>query len=395
MATFDEPLFDADNHYYEALDAFTRHAQRDNPAKAVRWVVTDEGKHRLLVGDRLYRFIANPTFDPVARPGALTELFRRLHAGRPAGDAFAELDPIHVEYRDRDARLARMDEQGVERCFLLPTLGLTVEHLMKDDVEMTYDNLHAFNRWLEEDWGFAYQDRIYAPPLLSLLDVGRAVQELEWVLGRGARVIHIRPGPVYGGRSPADPAFDPFWSRVEDAGLLVAFHAAEAGYNELLSVHWGEPANPPSHLQSAFQWATCFGDRPVVDTMAALVLHNLFGRFPGIRVASIEMGSIWVPYLLEWLDKAAGLGRRMTPIGGPLPDKPSDVFRHHVFISPFPEEDIAGLAELIGADHVLLGSDWPHAEGLREPREYLDEIEGLNDAQVRLIARENALGLVS
>jgi len=74
---------------------------------------------------------------------------------------------------------------------------------------------------------------------------------------------------------------------------VVAFHIGESGYNELFSTAWGERANPPSHEQSAFQWASFYGDRPIMDTVAALTLHNLFGRFPNVRIASIENGSLW------------------------------------------------------------------------------------------------------
>ena len=126
--------------------------------------------------------------------------------------------PMRPEYRDRDRRLALMDAQGVEAALLLPSLGVTLEHFMKEDVEQTCANLRAFNRWLDEDWGFAYRGRIFAVPLLSLLDLDWAIAELEWLLARGARAVHLRPGPQ-AGRSPADLAFDPFWARIDEAGV--------------------------------------------------------------------------------------------------------------------------------------------------------------------------------
>jgi hypothetical protein len=68
-------FFDCDNHYYEALDAFTRHIDPQYKKRAIQWAQLD-GRHRLLVGGRENRFIPNPTFDPVGRPGALDEYFR-------------------------------------------------------------------------------------------------------------------------------------------------------------------------------------------------------------------------------------------------------------------------------------------------------------------------------
>ena len=116
---------------------------------------------------------------------------------------------------------------------LFPTLAVCVEHFMKENPERTYLNVRAFNRWLDEDWGFGTGGRIYGVPLMSLLDVDAAVAELEWVLDRGARFIHLRPGPQ-GGHNPADPIFDPFWERVNEAAHNVAFHISESGYNEFL-----------------------------------------------------------------------------------------------------------------------------------------------------------------
>ncbi len=62
--------------------------------------------------------------------------------------------------------------------------------------------------------------------------------------------------------------------------MAVAFHISEPGDNEMCSARWGEEPNPPSHHQSAFQWTFLYGDRPIMETIGALVLHNLFGRFP-------------------------------------------------------------------------------------------------------------------
>jgi predicted TIM-barrel fold metal-dependent hydrolase len=187
---------------------------------------------------------------------------------------------------------------------------------------------------------------------------------------------------VYG-RSPADEYFDPFWARVAEAGVPVAFHAGDAGYNELVTTLWGEPGRLPSRKMSAFQMYLGH-HRPIMDTLAALVLQNLFTRFPTLRVVSIEQGSEWVPSLLRELDLAYRSRRE-------LPERPSDVFRRHVWIAPFHEEDILELVELIGPDHVLFGSDYPHPEGLAPPSDFLDALEPLPaDAQRRIVCDNTA-----
>jgi len=276
----------------------------------------------------------------------------------------------------------------VEAALLLPTLGVTIEHFMKEDAEQTTANLSAFNRWLDDDWGFAYRGRIFGVPLLSLLDLDWAIKELEWLLSRGARVVHLRPGPQ-AGRSPADVAFDPFWARIDEARIPVVFHSAESSYNEMYSTAWGEDPNPRPYEQSAWQWMNCFGDRPIIETVTSLIYYNLFDRFPNLHVGSIENGSIWVRYLLESIDKKKGMGRNGPWPGGRLRRKPSEIFRERVFVSPFPEDDVMALVQLLGANRVLCGSDFPHPEGLGEPQGFFDLVKDLEPSARRLVMRDN------
>ncbi len=396
----DFPLFDADSHYYEAEDAFTRYASEPMlAARYVRWLTESDGKRRrLLFGDREAATIGNPTFNPVGKPGAYHTMLKRIESGEGRdGFRYGDLVPIHQAYRDREVRLVTMDKQGVERAFLFPTLGVTIEGLINDNVDMLYECFHAFNRWLDDDWGFDYQDRIYAAPYLSMLDLDRAVAELDWVLERGARIVTIRPGPAYG-RSPADPYFDPFWARVNEAGVLVAYHALDgrSWYTDTYRQLWAAPPRP-STRESALLEGTIAGiDNAIMDTACALVLHNLFGRFPNIRVASVELGASWVAFLLHRLDHAGGLvDRHITAFGQPLTGRPSEIFRQHFWVSPFPEEDIGALAGHIGVDHVLFGSDWPHLEGTPEPADYGRALEGFDDVSVKRIMRDNALELIT
>ncbi|HEY8153730.1 MAG TPA: amidohydrolase family protein [Myxococcota bacterium] len=384
----DYAAFDADNHYYEALDAFTRHMDRRLAKRAVQWAVID-GRPRLLVAEKINRFIPNPTFDPVAKAGCLDAFFRGENPeGLDIRAAFGELEPIRPAYRDRQARLDLMDQQGIEGCLLFPTLGVGIEHPLRHDAELTHATLHAFNQWLDEDWGFAWRERIFAAPLISLMDVEKAVAELEWALARDARVVHLRAAPVPGARrrSLGDPGFDPFWARVNEAGITVAFHAGESGYGEYAS-HWGEAEDLEAFAGGPFRSVTQT-DRAIYDTMAALIVHGVFHRFPNVRVCSVENGSDWVATLLRKLKKAERMNVRA------FHEPPVEAFRRHVSVAPYYEEDVAALAEAIGIENVLLGSDFPHAEGLADPLSFLDELEGLTPADVRLVMRENGLRLV-
>ncbi len=385
-------LYDADNHYYESRDSFTRHIEPVHRDKAIQVVRGDDGAEKILIGDKPFTFLVHD-FDRKNRPGALREMLHNMTSGDAAAREDAR-EHNRPEWVRRDARLAKLDQQGLQAVLLFPTLGVCVEHFMKDDPEQTYANLHAFNRWLDEEWGFAHQERLFAVPLMSLLDVERAVAELEWALERGARVVHLRPGPAFG-RSPADPHFDPFWARIDEARVAVAFHISESGYNEMVSVHWGEKANPTSHRQSAFQWTSMYGDRPIMDTISSLVFWNLFGRFPNLRVLSVENGSLWVPYLMKAMDKMKGMGRGGPWPGGYVSGRASEVLKRHVFVSPYHEEDIVALAELLGPSQVLFGSDFPHPEGLAEPSDFAGLLDGLDAASVDDIMGGNLERLLS
>jgi predicted TIM-barrel fold metal-dependent hydrolase len=284
-----------------------------------------------------------------------------------------------------------MDEQDIEAVMMWPGLGLTVEWQLRDDPMSCVANLRSFNRWLDETWGFDYRSRIFAVPFLTLVDLDEAVRELDAVLARGARVVHLLFTPV-NGKTIAHPDYDPFWARLAEAGAPIAFHGAEAGYCDLFSAAFGERRRPPAHQQSAFQRAV-FWERPIMDTLAAMVLHNVFGRFPTLQAMSIENGSAWVPYLLRVMDKAEKSGAYGNWLGGKIGDHPSAIFKRHISVAPFDDDDIRGLVDRIGADRVLLGSDYPHPEGFAEPRKFLDG-HGLTDDEIRLIARDNAVSLL-
>ncbi len=379
-------LFDADNHYYEAEDAFTRHIEKEYAKRAVQWA-TINGKRKLLVGGTVSNFIPNPTFDPVGKPGGLSDYYMGK-TDKSVKDLFGELEPIRPEYRDRDARLNVMDKQGTEGVWLFPTLGVGVEVALRHDVPACVAAFRAFNRWLQEDWGFAYQDRIFAAPYITLLDLDAAVAELEWSLEHDARVICMLPTPVErpgDSRSPFLEDFDPFWARVNEAGITVVFHSGDSGYSRFVRM-WEPSASLRAFFMTPLE-RMLVGNRPISDTMAALLCHKLFERHPRIRVASIENGAGWSRSLLKKVDLAA----KQTP--GWFKERPSETFRRHVWISPFWEENPARAAEYIGIDRALFGSDWPHMEGIAEPASYAEFLASLAGDDVRKVMRENALGL--
>lgn len=381
--------FDADHHYYEAEDAFIRHVDRRMQERCMSWAEV-AGRKRLMVGGRLNRFIPNPTFDPVAKPGCLDDFFRgRNPEGKDMRELFGQLEPISPAYRDRDARLKQLDEQGIEGAFFFPTLGVGMQESLRNDPEAASAAFSGFNRWLEEDWGFAYENRIFAAPYISLMDLDWAERELESLIERGARLISMVPGPVPQGEgsiSVADPCFDGFWGRINEARIPVAFHAGDSGYRKFTSEAWGGTREFRAFAFNPI--VTCLSPEPIQDTFAALICHGLFDRHPGVRVASIECGSHWV----------IDLARRFKKAYGQMPTAftrdPLETLREHCFVAPYYEDDIPTLRDIIGAESILFGSDFPHAEGLAEPMSFLSELEDFSADEVRRVMRENSFSLL-
>jgi len=376
--------FDADNHYYEGLDAFTRHVPAAMQPRCVQWAEIDGRKYHV-VGGKVSRAVVNATFNPIAKAGAMWEYFRGNPNGRNPLDMLKDREPIPDSYRGSAARVKELDRQGLEACWMFPTLGVLYEEVLKHDLEALKTTFTAFNRWLDEDWGLNYHDRIYAAPYITLADPEWAIRELEWALDRDARVIVMRPAAPTtsaGPRRVSDPMFDPFWARVNEAGITTVIHAGDSGYS--------------SNGYAVDGFASGFGsgnygpnvrafhiERAAYDFLITLAFDKLFERFPNVRIASVENGSEFLPDLVRKLKSYEG---RMP---GWFKQDPIELFKKNVWINPFWEDDPNEIAAIMGTDRVLFGSDWPHIEGMPDPLDYLPELSKFSDADRQLIMRDN------
>ncbi|MGW4983164.1 amidohydrolase family protein [Streptomyces mirabilis] len=382
------PLFDADNHLYETEDALTRYLPKQYEG-AIQYVQV-KGRTKIAIRGQISDYIPNPTFSVVARPGAWEQYFRE---GNPEGKSHRELfgEPMKSipAFREPGPRLELMDEMGIQQALNFPTLASLIEERMRDDPELIHAVVHSLNEWLYDTWKFNYKDRIFTTPVISLPILDTAIAELEWCLERGARSILVRPAPVpgFGGsRSFALPEFDPFWKRVEEAGVLVSMHSSDSGYSRYSSDWEGK-----SQEMTPFQAQTfrMLGEwRPVTDSVASWVCHGALFRFPELKVSVIENGSSW---LLPLLDQLADVYKKQPQ--GFLGD-PVEEVKNRIHISPFWEEDMAELAGIIGVERVLFGSDYPHPEGLADPVTYIDAIQGMKEADQAKIMGGNLARLI-
>ena len=386
---YDGLMFDADNHYYEAEDAFTRYVPIRMQRRCVQWIEMQDGKRHHLVAGKINHSVGNPTFNPVSKPGTLREYYH----GNPRGLTFVELthgslEPMPPEYMNRDSRVERVKEQGLEGVWLFPTAGILYEEPMVRDIDAMCTMFEGFNRWLDDDWGVNYKDKLFAAPYITLSDVDFACRELEWALERDARVLVMRPSAVCtrdGYFAPSHERFDPFWARVNEAGITVVAHTGANGYttngyggNSALDVLGGGRKPTVGGL---------IGERSIYDFLLTMAYDKLFERFPNLRIASVENGS---GFLADLFIKLEHSKVRMPKY---YEQDPAELFRQHVWINPFWEDKISDVAKHMGADRVLFGSDWPHMEGLQHPQDIFDELDVVDLAQQKLILHDNAAAL--
>lgn len=366
------PIFDADQHIYETPDALTTYLP-ERYHKAVQFVKVGK-RTRIAILGKITEYMPNPTFEVVAAPGSHEKFYSgensegltlREMSGKPISPPPAS--------RDRDERIKLLDSQGVEECLNYPTLANLVEHSAAQDPELVAAIIHALNQWMLDTWGYTYQSRIYMTPVLSLGILDNALRELEFILENGAKVALIKPAPVNtykGWRSPALPEFDPFWREVEAAGLPIVIHASEPPLEEYVD-RW-EPVDSNSHFELSPFKRVALGHREITDMITSLICHGTLTRFPKLRVASVENGSSWIHPLFHDLDDAY---QKMPKA---FDENPLDVFRRNIWVSPFWEGSVADVVATVGWDKVLFGSDWPHPEGLAEPKDFYKYAESMD-----------------
>jgi predicted TIM-barrel fold metal-dependent hydrolase len=370
----DFPIFDADNHMYETPDALTKHIPKGY--EGVIQYVEVNGRTKIAVKGQISNYIPNPTFDVVAAPGAQEEYFKK---GNPEGKSRREImgKPIRClpAFREPEPRLQLMDELGIDRALMWPTLASLVEERLRDDPRAIHAVIHALNVWMYETWTFGYEDRIFPTPVITLPILDKAIEELEWVLERGARVILIRPAPVPGFEGPrsfALPEFDPFWERVQEADILVGMHASDSGYQRYTN-EWEGIRDEMTPFAGGSGFATIIGGahRPIIDTVASIIGHGLASRFPRLKFAPVENGSGWVRPLIHDMELAYQSAPQV------FDENPIDVLKRNIWVHPFHEEDPKGLVEIMGADRVIFGSDFPHPEGMSDPITFIDDLQFL------------------
>ena len=273
-----------------------------------------------------------------------------------------------------------MKDMGIDKSMIWPTLATGVEERLADDPDAIQVVLRAFNRWMLEHWTYNYADAMYPTPMISLSVLDDAIKELSFVVEHGAKafLLHTAPVPTWKGRrSFALREFDPFWEAVQDADILVGMHQTDSGYQRYTNEWEGFGNNEfrpfgagiaglngsPAFLTLASQKSS------ITDGVASIIGHGVATRFPRLRFAPTEFGTEWVRPLIARMGEAY---ERTPEI---FEEDPVMIFKRNIFVHAFQETDPAGLAEVIGVDNVMFGSDFPHQEGLADPLGYSELVE--------------------
>ena len=382
--------FDADNHLYENRDALTKFLPRGY--EGVIKYVEIGGRTKLAIRDKISDYIPNPTFGKVAVPGGagydVTKGGKGL--GSSAGRALPKMVamPSLDAFFDPEPRLELMKEMGIDRTLLWPTLASALEERMADDPDGVCAVIHALNEWMHEHWSYVYSDAIYSTPIISLAVLERALEELEYIHERGAKIFLIRVAPVptwKGRKSFALPEFDPFWTRVQELDLTVGMHSGDSGYTRYTN-EWEGLGNSEMTITVASQRSTpgflalSSEKDNLVDAMASIIGHGLATRFPKLRFLPVEYSSRWI----------APFYRKLQRVYDDAPvlfdESPVDVFNRNVWVHAFHEPDPKGLIDLgIPVDHIMFGSDFPHPEGMEDPLAYSEVVKDLPLEQQALI----------
>jgi predicted TIM-barrel fold metal-dependent hydrolase len=378
--------FDADNHLYENQDALTKFLPKDYK-DAIKYIDVD-GRTKLAIRNHISEYIPNPTFARVAVPGGWgNTASNKGESGKSVRDGVKpKVMPGIDAFFDPEPRLVLMKDMGIDRTLLWPTLASVLEERVADDPEFAVTVIHALNEWMHEHWSYVYADAIYATPIISLAaGPGRALEELQYIHERGAKIFLMRVAPVptwQGRKSFALEEFDPFWAEVERLDIVVGMHSGDPGYQRYVNEWEGFPGEMlPFKAQGSPAFQAMMSDKNVVhDAMASIIGHGLATRFPKLRFMPTEYWATWIRPFVHRIQAAY---ERSSVL---FDEDPFEVFKRNIYLHIFHEPDPQGLLDLgLPADRLMFGSDFPHPEGLGDPLAYSEVVEDLPQETQELI----------
>jgi predicted TIM-barrel fold metal-dependent hydrolase len=269
--------------------------------------------------------------------------------------------------------LQAMDEGGLELTVLYPTTLLGYAAIVDPDYLVAITR--AYNTYVYEDWLKA-SPRFRAVALMPLLDVDESIKELRRTINELGFVGAFVPAVGFG--LLGERRLHSFYAEAERLGCLIAVHGGHATAEYLRYTRFIQRHTVGFPVSDMIQ-------------MMHMTYEGVLARFPTLRVAYLEAGCTWVPYLLNRMDEEwEKRGEQEAPL---CTQKPSTYIKsERVFIHAEPGEDLLPQTLAILGDHSLVyASDWPHWDHeYPQSIDHLWERDDLTEAQKRRILADNA-----
>ncbi len=338
---------DADGHVLEPADTWQKYIDPAYRDRALRIDIDSDGFENLFIDNKPTRMLKG-------RLGALGGIEAEGDAKKdfqtPGKRSYADGAPPGGY--DPAARLRVMDAEAIDQVLLYPTIGIAWEGSVKEPALATA-YARAYNRWIVDFCKHAPK-RLFPIAHISLIDADGAVTELQRARKDGCVGVYLSPDmPARAGRHLDDPAFDRFWSAVQDLQMPIAFHVVARESSPYAAWAAGGPGGADGVFAFAFL---------AIDVMAAftqMMTRGLFEKYPLLKCAVLEAGSNWITAWLDRLDHKFEMGGFETP----LKMLPSEYFRRQCVISADPDESLtAPVVEKLGEDYCIWASDYPHLD---------------------------------
>jgi predicted TIM-barrel fold metal-dependent hydrolase len=281
-------------------------------------------------------------------------------------------------------RVARLDQEGISKALLYPTIGILWEAEVQDP-ELSAAYCRAYNRWIV-DFCSESGGRLIPIAHISLGDPAEAARELERAVRAGAKGAFFAPF-TWTGKAQAHPFYDAFWAKAQELDVPIAIHPTIEPLQ--LGVHhrFGDDLTLGEPMRLGW-YHDVFAAQGVQHSLGACFHYGLFERFPRLKLVVLESQAGWIGYLLDRMDAVykGALGRSTK-----LKDLPSNHFRRQCWISADPDERALSLIiDHVGAGRFFWASDFPHPDHTGDYMEELCElIAPLSESTRRKVLAEN------
>ncbi len=345
-------FFDADSHIMELPDFLTAKADRTIADKIPPLNMEAAG----VLAQNLHAYVDHGRSAEEAQK--LRDLGDGLISGPKGYDALGAFDATE--------RQDALDRLGFSKQFVFSSLSTQSLFDPNMDPNVAYGGCRAHNRSMAE---FCADERLIGVGLLTLDNVDRAIEELDYAVGLGIEAMWI-PHRLAGGRSPGHTDLDPLWARFAEHGVPFLLHVGGASLK--VAPGWLDNGRPvPNDWLGGgenIRSKDMLGLHHAAEQfLSVMVLDGVLERFSNLRGGVIELGAGWVPSMLTRMDYVAGIWSRSEPLLKEMQRTPSQQIIDQVKFTPFVFEDVGTIINASDPRLYMFSSDYPHIEGGRDP----------------------------